>query len=656
MNNEKKFIKLTPFKRQVLQSFPFIDEDFDAITNYELLCKVVEYLNKTVENVDLLNEKIEEFQHYFDNLDVQEEINNKLDDMAESGELTEIIAQYLSLAGVLAYDTVAAMKSADNLINGSIAKTLGYYSINDGGGAEYVIVNEELTDDGGLVHELNNGLFAKLIVEDIINVKQYGAKGDGINDDTVSIQKAIDKNPLKTIYFPCGTYGITNKIVIKQANNKGVNLYLDNNAIIKNISENTIDTLIEVGSDTSDGTYVRTNNYPAIYIQGGILECNNVNYGMILDSGRQFINLSKMNFRKITNYGLYLLKNNSYTSGDHKISYCNFFNYNSENGIAILGESNDNELQHIRVDGCKTAIKYTGGGYFCHDIHCTALYNNEMTTEMINQTIAFDIQGNGINFSQCYADTYSIGFKIKNANGVVLNECVNYYYNAIPDDGVTAGVYFDGSINGSTSISNCVFDSARKGVHKFIYVSKFSTRIQINTSQLKLSNNAYNDYYNTANKLTDLAYDLQLNKIKSNMPFLPGSSVAANDNIYLCSFIGSSIYPNFTIDVINQNDFLATVEVIWSTKTLNIVSSSNSTYRTWTFKLYKETEKYVDRDGQHDIYSIYASPSGSLPDALQLMITPIYDRYPCISKNSYVYANTQLSSDNIMDSKAVIGS
>ena len=33
---------------QVLQSFPFIDEDFDAITNYELLCKVVEYLNKTV--------------------------------------------------------------------------------------------------------------------------------------------------------------------------------------------------------------------------------------------------------------------------------------------------------------------------------------------------------------------------------------------------------------------------------------------------------------------------------------------------------------------------------------------------------------------------------------------------------------------------------
>ena len=91
--NERKYFKLTPFKMQVLQSFPFIDEDFDALTNYELLCKVVDYLNKTISNVDLLNEKVEEFETYFDNLDVQEEINNKLDEMAEDGTLADIINQ-----------------------------------------------------------------------------------------------------------------------------------------------------------------------------------------------------------------------------------------------------------------------------------------------------------------------------------------------------------------------------------------------------------------------------------------------------------------------------------------------------------------------------------------------------------------------------------
>ena len=95
MNNEKKFIKLTPFKMQVLQTFPFIDADFDAITNYELLCKVVEYLNITVDNVNLLESDFKvlyDYVHnYFDNLDVQQEINNKLDEMAQSGELGELI-------------------------------------------------------------------------------------------------------------------------------------------------------------------------------------------------------------------------------------------------------------------------------------------------------------------------------------------------------------------------------------------------------------------------------------------------------------------------------------------------------------------------------------------------------------------------------------
>ena len=117
---EKKYIKLTPFKMQVLQSFPFIDADFDALTNYELLCKVVEYLNITIDNVNLLNDDFKvlyDYVHdYFKNLDVQEEINNKLDDMAESGELTDIIAQYLGLAGVLAFDTVSDMKNATNLV------------------------------------------------------------------------------------------------------------------------------------------------------------------------------------------------------------------------------------------------------------------------------------------------------------------------------------------------------------------------------------------------------------------------------------------------------------------------------------------------------------------------------------------------------------
>ena len=40
--NKPNYIIITPFKRWTIQNFPFIEEDFDAITNYQLLCKIVE--------------------------------------------------------------------------------------------------------------------------------------------------------------------------------------------------------------------------------------------------------------------------------------------------------------------------------------------------------------------------------------------------------------------------------------------------------------------------------------------------------------------------------------------------------------------------------------------------------------------------------------
>ena len=153
---------------------------FDESLSYlELLYSLLHYIKEIIipavnNNADaveelqnLYNELKSYVDNYFDDLDVQEEINNKLDEMAESGQLTDIIAQYLELAGVLAYDTVNDLKNADNLTNGSIAKTLGYSNIQDTNGAFYKIRNVLNTDviDNINIIALDN--FNNLVAEKI---------------------------------------------------------------------------------------------------------------------------------------------------------------------------------------------------------------------------------------------------------------------------------------------------------------------------------------------------------------------------------------------------------------------------------------------------------------------------------------------------------
>ena len=178
--NNFNYKRLPPFKWFILENFPFIEADFDALTEWQLLCKLGNELSKVVNATNTLGTQVETLtdyvSNYFDNLDVQEEINNKLDEMAESGELTDIIAQYLELAGILAFNTVSNMANAQNLANGSFARTYGKLTYNDGLGAYYKIRTLTSSDviDGNNIVALAN--YPTLIAE-----KMPDANIDSIN-------------------------------------------------------------------------------------------------------------------------------------------------------------------------------------------------------------------------------------------------------------------------------------------------------------------------------------------------------------------------------------------------------------------------------------------------------------------------------------------
>ena len=120
------FKKLVLLNMQQLTNFPYIEEDFDALTDYQLLCKVVEYLNQVITNNNEQNQTITnlyngflDIYNYFDNLDVQEEINEKLNSMAISGELANIINQdiFTDINSQILQNTVDIHSNTEELEN-----------------------------------------------------------------------------------------------------------------------------------------------------------------------------------------------------------------------------------------------------------------------------------------------------------------------------------------------------------------------------------------------------------------------------------------------------------------------------------------------------------------------------------------------------------
>lgn len=212
-----------PFRKLVMTIGELPTAFVESMTYYELLAWFTNYLETVIiPTVNNNGECVKELQdkfinlndafiqlkkyvdEYFENLDVQDEINNKLDAMAEAGTLQEIIGAYLNATAVWGFDNVAAMKASSNLIDGSFAKTLGYYSPNDFGGATYKIremTNADTVDEASIIAIGSGTLVAELMTGDAINVNQFGAYGDGTHDDSTAITKAISYINSKMVIF-----------------------------------------------------------------------------------------------------------------------------------------------------------------------------------------------------------------------------------------------------------------------------------------------------------------------------------------------------------------------------------------------------------------------------------------------------------------------
>lgn len=107
MNNENEIEYVSPFKKFCITIGNLPTAYIESMSYYEGLTYLVNYLsNNVIPTVNNNSEVVEELQNlfeqlesfvdnYFENLDVQEEINQKLDEMARNGQLTSLIKDYI---------------------------------------------------------------------------------------------------------------------------------------------------------------------------------------------------------------------------------------------------------------------------------------------------------------------------------------------------------------------------------------------------------------------------------------------------------------------------------------------------------------------------------------------------------------------------------
>lgn len=104
-----------------------------------------------------------------------------------------------------------------DILNGQVLVN-GYHSPVDGGGGNFIWTTDvNSVDDGGTVIVPTIGTRTgcwKRQYDSTVNVKWFGAVGDGISDDTDSILAAMEVAGTKFLYFPAGFYRVTRGIVV----------------------------------------------------------------------------------------------------------------------------------------------------------------------------------------------------------------------------------------------------------------------------------------------------------------------------------------------------------------------------------------------------------------------------------------------------------
>jgi hypothetical protein len=292
---------------------------------------------------------------------------------------------------------------------------------------------------------------ADSVVQWGVNVKDYGAVGDGAADDTAEIQAAIIDAPVGgTVYFPEGTYKVSSAIVVDQSvrlSGTGAST-LKLNALINILSvEDTSDVVIDGLRFDGNRTALGGNGYAAVYLtdvsQVAVRNCtftDTQSAALTITRGAS-IWVSGNRFSEIYDSGVRLEDPTSGEFNDYIWITENHFDacqLSGTNGTAAIQAHGTGEVSHRHIFVLGNVINLPElVGIGLDSLDNSTVIGNTVTKDATvsnGECIAFTGSENLVSGNYCHNDSTSSGAAIllwavagrTNAqNQIVDNRCTN---------------------------------------------------------------------------------------------------------------------------------------------------------------------------------------------------------------------------------------
>ena len=308
---------------------------------------------------------------------------------------------------------------------------------------------------------------------DIVSVIKYGIRNDGAVIGP-ELNELVTRSYGKTLYFPAGTYNLSEPVVLPYDYTKNVNILFDKNALIK--TDLPMEALLKVGYSemtTPDVTHRRFS-----YIEGGMLDCSNVDNGIMVNGLKQLVSLKYISLFKGRNTHIRISVTDDFRgtgSSDTKIDNVTIQGISSNEevyGIYIDQACCDCKISNTFIYSTKYGLVTKSAGHILNNLHILSMHTTgglDLGVKGFRSTEGIRVEADGFFiFNEVYYDTVDRGIVVAADRNPTLVLDKNIFYSYLPDFG-TSFLYRDhkAATPFQAKMSNCIIEVAKQGYKIF---------------------------------------------------------------------------------------------------------------------------------------------------------------------------------------------